>query len=32
MVQYLRLKAQHPGILLFYRIGDLYRQSRSHPT
>ncbi len=24
MQQYLRLKAQHPGILLFYRMGDFY--------
>ncbi len=24
MVQYLRLKAQHPDILLFYRMGDFY--------
>ena len=24
MVQYLALKAQHPGILLFYRMGDFY--------
>lgn len=24
MQQYLRLKAQHPEILLFYRMGDFY--------
>jgi DNA mismatch repair protein MutS len=24
MQQYLKLKAQHPDILLFYRIGDFY--------
>ncbi|MGL5221666.1 MAG: hypothetical protein ACRC8I_01940, partial [Plesiomonas shigelloides] len=24
MQQYLRLKAQHPDILLFYRMGDFY--------
>ncbi|MCM8611773.1 DNA mismatch repair protein MutS [Accumulibacter sp.] len=24
MQQYLRLKAQHPGLLLFYRMGDFY--------
>jgi DNA mismatch repair protein MutS len=24
MIQYLRLKAQHPDILLFYRMGDFY--------
>src|SRR6059058_3500007 len=24
MQQYLRIKAQHPGILLFYRMGDFY--------
>jgi DNA mismatch repair protein MutS len=24
MQQYLRLKAQHPGMLLFYRMGDFY--------
>ncbi|MFY9327710.1 MAG: DNA mismatch repair protein MutS [Georgfuchsia sp.] len=24
MLQYLRLKAQHPGTLLFYRMGDFY--------
>ena len=24
MVQYLKLKAQHPGLLLFYRMGDFY--------
>jgi len=24
MQQYLRLKAEHPGILLFYRMGDFY--------
>jgi len=24
MLQYLRLKAQHPNILLFYRMGDFY--------
>ncbi|HLX80986.1 MAG TPA: DNA mismatch repair protein MutS [Burkholderiales bacterium] len=24
MQQYLRLKAQHPGILMFYRMGDFY--------
>ncbi len=24
MVQYLGLKAQHPGLLLFYRMGDFY--------
>ena len=24
MQQYLGLKAQHPGILLFYRMGDFY--------
>jgi len=24
MQQYLRLKAQHPGTLLFYRMGDFY--------
>jgi DNA mismatch repair protein MutS len=24
MVQYLRIKAQHPGVLLFYRMGDFY--------
>ncbi len=24
MQQYLRVKAQHPGILLFYRMGDFY--------
>jgi DNA mismatch repair protein MutS len=24
MVQYLRLKAQHPDVLLFYRMGDFY--------
>ena len=24
MQQYLRLKAQHPDVLLFYRMGDFY--------
>ncbi len=24
MQQYLRIKAQHPGVLLFYRMGDFY--------
>ena len=24
MQQYLRLKAQHPNVLLFYRMGDFY--------
>ena len=24
MQQYLRIKAQHPGMLLFYRMGDFY--------
>ncbi|HFZ0006621.1 hypothetical protein QU988_13675, partial [Escherichia coli] len=24
MQQYLKLKAQHPEILLFYRMGDFY--------
>ena len=24
MQQYLRIKAEHPGILLFYRMGDFY--------
>ena len=24
MQQYLRLKAQHPDILMFYRMGDFY--------
>ncbi|VEC02397.1 DNA mismatch repair protein MutS [Klebsiella pneumoniae] len=24
MQQYLKLKAQHPDILLFYRMGDFY--------
>jgi DNA mismatch repair protein MutS len=24
MTQYLRIKAEHPGILLFYRMGDFY--------
>jgi DNA mismatch repair ATPase MutS len=24
MQQYLRIKAQHPDILLFYRMGDFY--------
>ena len=24
MQQYLRLKAQHPDLLLFYRMGDFY--------
>ena len=24
MQQYLRLKAEHPDILLFYRMGDFY--------
>ncbi|MDP1705820.1 MAG: DNA mismatch repair protein MutS, partial [Sulfurimicrobium sp.] len=24
MVQYLRIKAEHPGMLLFYRMGDFY--------
>jgi DNA mismatch repair protein MutS len=24
MAQYLRIKAQHPGVLLFYRMGDFY--------
>ncbi|HQR54136.1 MAG TPA: hypothetical protein PLZ79_12780, partial [Burkholderiales bacterium] len=24
MQQYLRLKAQHPDMLLFYRMGDFY--------
>ncbi|MBL8197481.1 MAG: hypothetical protein JNJ67_00980, partial [Chromatiales bacterium] len=24
MQQYLRLKAEHPGLLLFYRMGDFY--------
>ena len=24
MVQYLRIKAQHPDTLLFYRMGDFY--------
>ncbi len=24
MAQYLRIKAQHPGLLLFYRMGDFY--------
>ena len=24
MQQYLRLKAQHPEILMFYRMGDFY--------
>ena len=24
MEQYLRIKAQHPGLLLFYRMGDFY--------
>ena len=24
MQQYLRLKAQHPGLLMFYRMGDFY--------
>ena len=24
MQQYLRLKAQHPGLLVFYRMGDFY--------
>ena len=24
MQQYLRLKAQHPEILMFYRLGDFY--------
>ena len=24
MQQYLKLKAQHPGLLLFYRMGDFY--------
>ncbi|HYN78229.1 MAG TPA: DNA mismatch repair protein MutS, partial [Lamprocystis sp. (in: g-proteobacteria)] len=24
MQQYLRLKAEHPGMLLFYRMGDFY--------
>src|SRR4030095_15451041 len=24
MQQYLRIKAEHPGVLLFYRMGDFY--------
>ena len=24
MQQYLRIKAQHPDVLLFYRMGDFY--------
>ena len=24
MQQYLRIKAEHPGLLLFYRMGDFY--------
>jgi len=24
MQQYLRIKAQHPDLLLFYRMGDFY--------
>ena len=24
MQQYLRIKAEHPGILLFYRMGDAH--------
>ena len=24
MVQYLRLKSEHPEVLLFYRMGDFY--------
>ena len=24
MQQYLRIKAEHPGMLLFYRMGDFY--------
>ena len=24
MAQYLRIKAQHPELLLFYRMGDFY--------
>lgn len=24
MMQYLRIKAEHPDILLFYRMGDFY--------
>lgn len=26
MQQYLRLKAQHPGCLLLFRMGDFYSQ------
>jgi DNA mismatch repair protein MutS len=25
MQQYLRIKAEHPGMLLFYRMGDFLR-------
>ena len=30
MQQYLKLKAQHPEILLFYRMGDFYVSAARH--
>ena len=37
MAQYLRIKAEHPDTLLFYRMGDFYElflddAKRAHPT
>jgi DNA mismatch repair protein MutS len=32
MAQYLRIKAQHPHILLFYRMGDFYELSTRMPS
>ena len=28
MMQYLRIKAQHPDMLMFYRMGDFYELFR----